>query len=305
MLLRKPVPTKMKIGYPCINLSLPCRSSSRFRLATYSEEKIKETIEGNLECLSRILEFNAKHELLFFRISSDLIPFASHPVCTFPWQHVFEKEFRRMGDFIKHHHLRISMHPDQFVLINSLNHNIFERSAKELWYHAEILDLLGADTTAKIQIHVGGVYGDKNGSIRRFVSRYNELPERVRRRLVIENDERLYSVRDCLSIHEKTHIPVVFDAFHFRCNPEGEGIRETFLKLCSTWSDRDGLPIIDYSTQEPMKRMGTHAQSIHLRDFRAFLEETKGFDFDIMCEIKDKEKSALKARRVLKQMKLI
>jgi UV DNA damage endonuclease len=139
----------MKIGYPCINLSLNCRSSRTFRL------------ENNLECLMKILEFNVKNNLLFFRITSDLIPFASHPVCKCPWQKEFKKSFRKIGNFIIKHKIRATMHPDQFTLINSPDRGIFNRSVRELRYHSDVLDLLGTDLTAKIQIHVGGAYGNK------------------------------------------------------------------------------------------------------------------------------------------------
>ena len=91
----------MKIGYPCINLYLPCRSSRSFRLASYSEERMNRTIESNLACLSEIFVFNRDHELLFFRISSDLIPFASHPICRFPWQKKYKRRFKEIGNFIK------------------------------------------------------------------------------------------------------------------------------------------------------------------------------------------------------------
>lgn len=295
----------MKIGYPCINFSLPCRSSQGFRLTSYSEERIARTVESNLACLLEILEFNRKHELFFFRISSDLIPFASHPVCEFPWQKVHKKTFRGIGDFIIKNQMRVSMHPDQFILINSPDKEIFQRSVKELSYHAEVLDLLGIDETAKIQIHVGGVYGNKGQGIKRFIERYKRLADRIKRRLVIENDDRLYNVEDCLQIHEEIKIPVVFDVFHFRCNNNGERVRDALSKACSTWAEKDGLPITDYSSQEKNKRIGTHARSININDFRKFIKQTEGLHFDIMCEIKDKEKSALKALNVLRRMKLI
>lgn len=260
------------------------------------------TVESNLACLLKILEFNLKCQLMFFRITSDLIPFASHPICGVPWQKIFEREFKEIGDFIKKHKMRVSMHPDQFVLINSPNEEIFQLSVRELLYHAEVLDLLGVDTKAKIQIHVGGVYGNKKKSIRRFLDRYGLLPDEIKRRLVIENDERLYSVKECLVIYRKTKIPVVFDVLHFRCNNDGESIKEAFSMTYSTWSKKDGVPIVDYSSQENKKRIGTHAKSINLNDFREFIRETGGFDFDIMFEIKDKERSAIKAASVLEKL---
>jgi UV DNA damage endonuclease len=133
----------MKIGYPCIHLSLPCRSSRTFRLASYSEERMHITVKNNLECLMSILEFNVKNNLLFFRITSDLIPFASHPACKFPWQKEFKKNFRKIGNFIIKHKIRVTMHPDQFTLINSPDRGIFNRSVRELRYHSDVLDLLG------------------------------------------------------------------------------------------------------------------------------------------------------------------
>jgi UV DNA damage endonuclease len=109
---------------------------------------LKEIIKTNLDCLLKILEFNAKHGIFFFRITSDLVPFASHPVNTFNWKGCFSWEFEEIGNFIKEKGIRISMHPDQFTLINSLREDVFGRSIKELEYHASILDLMQLDTTA-------------------------------------------------------------------------------------------------------------------------------------------------------------
>jgi UV DNA damage endonuclease len=146
----------MKIGYPCINRTIGCTASSTFRLKSYTESRVRQTVKNNLECLSRILQFNLEHKLLFLRISSDLVPFASHPINQFNWQTHFQQEFEDIGKFITKNSIRISMHPNQFTLINSINDEIFARSKKELKYHAEILDLMKLDTSAKIQIHVGG-----------------------------------------------------------------------------------------------------------------------------------------------------
>ena len=285
----------MKIGYPCINRSIGCKGGRTFRLRNYSEDRLIWTVRNNLDCLLTMLRFNLTHDILFFRITSDLIPFASHPVCQFDWQGWFRKELEEIGGFIQGNRIRISMHPDQFVLINAEDNGIVERSVKELQYHAEVLDLMGLDETAKIQIHIGGVYKDKGKSMKRFIATYGGLDEVIARRLVIENDDTRYTAQDCLRLSADTGIPVLFDTFHHQLNGSGEGFPEILAHTGSTWQDTDGLPMVDYSTQSRNSRKGRHAESIDSGEFAAFLENTKPFDFDIMLEIKDKERSASKA----------
>jgi len=285
----------MKIGYPCINLTLPCRANRTFRLKSYSEDRLIDTLEHNLSCLCRILSYNVEHGILFFRITSDLVPFASHPICTCRWQERFAPEFREIGGFIRDHALRISMHPDQFVVLNSPREEVVVRGVGELAYHAEVLDLMRLDRSAKIQLHVGGVYSDKTGAMHRFVSRYARLDEAVLRRLVIENDDRLYTVADCLAVHEKTGIPVIFDNLHHFWNSSGETMKDAVERCGATWTAEDGIPMVDYSSPNPGERPGKHPQSIDIADFSAFITETAPLDFDVMLEIKDKEHSALKA----------
>jgi len=166
---------------------------------------------------------------------------------------------------------------------------------KELLYHAGLLDAMGLDATAKIQIHVGGVYGNKQESILRFLRRYRELQDRIRKRLVIENDDRRYTLSDCLFIHTETGIPVVFDAFHHQIHPSGESVREACEQAAKTWKDADGTPIVDYSSQAPDAPVGKHTETIDQDHFREFLQATRPTDIDIMLEVKDKERSALQA----------
>ena len=285
----------MRIGYPCINRSIGCTASRTFRLASYTEERMRETVHGNLACLEKILDYNRMHGMLFFRITSDLVPFASHPVCTFPWQEEFAGAFEKTGDYIRRYGFRISMHPDQFVLLNAPNTGILQRSIADLIYQVKVLDLMGLDRSAKVQVHVGGVYGDKPASIDRFVKQYDLLDTTIRDRLVIENDERLYTLSDCLAINERTGIPVIADTFHHSLYNTGEQFTSLLDPVRKTWKAHDGIPMVDYSSQEPGKREGAHAMHIVAEDFWQFLRETLPADFDIMLEIKDKEKSALAA----------
>lgn len=287
----------MKIGYPCINRSIGCTANSTFRLKNYSKENLIEKVTNNLNCLQKILEFNVKNDFLFFRISSDIVPFASHPVCRFKWNKYFKDKLNEIGKYIKKNKIRISMHPDQFTLINAKDNEIIKRSIRELKYHCQILDALQLDMTAKVQIHVGGVYGDKEESIKRFVKNFKKLPINIKRRLAIENDDRLYSLQDCLKI---VKTPIIFDSFHHECFNNGEPIRKALLLAKKTWRKRDGVLMVDYSSQKSDARRGSHTEHINLKHFKKFIKDTKNIDFDLMLEVKDKEKSALQALKTVK-----
>ncbi|TGE23422.1 UV DNA damage repair endonuclease UvsE [Hymenobacter metallicola] len=296
----------MRIGYPCVNESLDCTSSATFRLASYSDERVELAVASNLLCLQRILEYNVANELRFFRISSGIVPFGSHPINTFPWQTRFAAEFQAIGDYIKAQRMRISFHPDQFVVLNSPSEDIVQRSIAELVYQGSMLDLMGLDSTAKLQIHVGGLYGDRDLAISRFVATYRELPVAVQRRLVIENDDRLFSLRDCLRVHEAVGIPILFDNFHHECLNHGEPMAEALRLAAGTWHpERDGILMMDYSSQQVGERKGKHTSTLEEELFREFLTHLHGLDVDIMLEIKDKEASACRAVSVLRELQLV
>jgi len=293
----------MKLGYPCINRRIGCTANSTFRLSSYSDAMLIRKVDNNLTCLHRILEYNVSHNLLFFRISSDLIPFAGHPICRFNWKAHFKTQFMALGTYIKTHNIRISMHPDQFVVINSTREDIVKKSVDELKWHCEVLDLMELDDTAKVQIHVGGVYGDRKSAVERFVKNYNRLPDLIKRRLVIENDERLYSLRDCILISKQIDIPVIFDSFHHSCLNNNETPLAALTEAATTWRTQDGVLMTDYSSQQPNSRPGRHAEHLDIEHFRDYINDTIGNDFDIMLEIKDKEASALKAIQLIGEQK--
>lgn len=187
------------------------------------------------------------------------------------------------------------MHPGQYTVLNSKTPATLESAIKEMEYHDDVLSGMGLDGSAKIQIHVGGVYGDKEASINRFIERYEELDSRIKRRLIIENDERSYSIEDCMRIHDEVGLPVILDTLHHSANHEGMDLSAALSQTSRTWRKEDGLQLVDYSSQAPSARLGKHSQSIDREDFQDFLKISRGHDFDVMLEIKDKEHSALKA----------
>jgi len=284
---------EMKIGYPCLNYALDFKMRT-FRLASYTEALMEEVVANNLKYVQAMLAYNVEHGMLFHRLSSDLVPFASHPVCKFDWASRFRPVWKSIGDTLKKNGFRVSMHPSQFVVLNG-KESVLENAVGELNYHVKVFELMGLGSDAKIQIHVGGVYGDKEKSLNLFIERYRDLPKKIRKHLVIENDERSFSLQDCLRIHEATGIPIIFDSFHHEILNAGESWAEAVALAKETWNSPDGILMVDYSSQAPGGRIGNHCTSIDVAHYRRFRHETRMHDFDIMLEIKDKEASALKA----------
>jgi UV DNA damage endonuclease len=285
----------MRIGYPCTNRTLDCRGAKTLRLSSFSLERLDEAVASNLSCLEAMLHFNAEHRIGFFRITSELIPFASHPEIEPPWRHLYARSLADVGLTIRNLGIRVSMHPGQYTVLNSLDEKVVKNAMRDLVYHVGVLDEMGLDQAAKVQIHLGGVYGDREASLARFVARARLLPEAIRRRLVIENDERSYGLSDCLRVAAEAHLPVVLDIYHHRLKNRGESVAQALAATAETWSLSDGLPIIDYSSPLPGGRFGQHAETLDAEDFSAFLRESRPSDFDVMLEIKNKEVSALRA----------
>lgn len=292
----------IRIGYPCINWTQKLTTGHTFRMANHSKQKLVETVNKNLSDLEQILQWNQQKGLKFFRIGSGFIPFASHSKFqnSLDWESHFKERFQQLGNFIKSNSMRISMHPDQFVVLNSLKVDIVERSIEELTYHCRLLDAFELDSTHKVQLHVGGIFGNKEESKQRFIQEYNRLNPSIKKRLVIENDDRLYSLKDCLEIHNATGVPILFDNLHHDCLNNGETLKEAVVAAHATWDpSKDGLPLMDYSSQQPGEKKGKHGSSIAINHWTNYLQQLQGLKFDVMLEIKDKEASALKAVEVL------
>ncbi len=298
----------MRIGYPCINLTVKNQYPSTFRLKSYSERRFNETVKNNLNHLLSILNFNRINKIYFFRIRSDLVPFASHPICDIEWNETFKVELKEIGDFISKNNIRVSMHPDQFVILNSKSDGVVKNSIRELQYHCTLLDSMKLPSSAKIQIHGGGVYGDKKKAKKDFSNNFNKLlEENLKRRLVIENDNRSYNLQDCLDINLETDIPIVFDTFHHECLNNGETFQQAISSFEKSWFfPIDGNPVVDYSSQSIGERKGKHAKTLDKNHFMRIYNEFENairenpVELDIMLEIKDKEKSALMALKLIK-----
>jgi UV DNA damage endonuclease len=284
----------VRIGYCCINTVLPSPNRT-CRLANATPERILEIARQNLLALEEILHWNLAHGIRLFRISSETIPFGSHPVNQLAWREILQPELRPVRELVRSSGMRVSMHPGQYTVMNSLRDEVVQASIAELDYHAQLLDEIGVDFSHKIVVHLGGIYGDKPNSLRRFIANFKLLPERVQNRLVVENDEKNYTLSDALAVAGETGVPVVFDVFHHSWNPSisKEPLPGLIQTAAETWQPVDGPQKIHYSNQWMGKPPGAHSRSIDLDSFAGFYSQVKHMSMDIMLEVKDKELSVL------------
>lgn len=286
----------MKIGYAGM-----CKGvlNTKFRHCSQkyaTSEQLQEIILHNFEALFHLLQYNVDHQIKLFRISSDFIPFASHPLNTLDWQKDYQASFEKIHDYVCEHDLRLSMHPGQYVVLNSTNPEVVERSIAELAYHAALLEAFQLDATHKMVLHIGGIYGDKKSAMERFVEVVQTCSTPILRHLVIENDDRYFTIEDVLAISEKTDIPVVYDQLHHELNPPANYLPDrTWIRKClQTWKKRDGVMKIHYSQQAVGKRQGAHSSTINLLVFHQFFQFMSDLPLDWMIEVKDKNYSVNK-----------
>lgn len=282
----------IRIGYACINISIDAVTSRGCLLKNATQERLRELIGMNLQGLHKILEYNSEKGIRLFRISSDLIPFGSHEVNKLEWHREFEAELACIAAIIKREGMRVSMHPGQYTVLNSNREEVVRSAVRELEYHARVLDSITSTAEHKIVLHIGGVYGDKEAASNRFIENYKKLPDSLKRRLVIENDEKNYNACEVLQISYATGAPVIFDNLHNAINSCGEAEAPLVRECARTWKSVDGQPKLHYSQQDRGKRRGAHSQTIEAAPFFGFLEELGGMDADIMLEVKDKNISA-------------
>lgn len=286
----------MSIGYACLTVGVPRTDQKSCLLKNASEEKLLELITYNLNSLKNIIDYNIKNQIKLFRISSDLIPFGSNPINILPWWEIFASQLQMIGQKIKSSGMRVSLHPGQYTVLNSPNKDVVKRAVKDLNYHNRVLDSIGVGTEHKIVLHIGGIYNNKKQAIKRFIDNYRHLDEKVKQRLVLENDDQSYNIYDVLEIGTFLNLPVVFDNLHNRINScDKEKDDFYWLDECrKMWQKKDGFQKIHYSQQNPFKKTGSHSSSIGINEFMEFYENLARKEIDIMLEVKDKNLSAVK-----------
>lgn len=295
----------MNLGYACINLTL---SNTKPRITTNRGMVKKTFIEKGLEYagdlalqnvkdLSIILKWNKSKRINFFRVSSDLFPWASHyNLVMLPQFTEIKKHLWNIGVYAKENNMRLTFHPGPFNVLTSPKESVVINTLKDLEIHGEICDLLNLSQSPfnKINIHCNGVYGDKKTAMDRFCSNFELLSDSVKNRLTIENDDKpsMYSVKDLMYIHEKVGIPIVFDLHHHKFCDGGLSEKEALELAISTWP-KSITPVIHYSESKSEHENDDSIKKQAHSDYIKKLPLDYGFKLDIMVEAKAKEKSII------------
>ncbi len=287
------------LGYVGQNLSLGLATGRTLRLASLANEaRLAEVIASNLAGLEAILAWNVARGIRLFRISSSLVPFASHPHFRLDWRARFAAPLERVAAFAAEHDLRLSMHPGQYTVLNAVKPEVVESALAELEYHAQVLDAL-AGGAGTITLHVGGAYGDPAAAKERAVRAAGRLSERALARLTFEHDDTLFDLDDTLEVAEAVGVPVVFDIHHHRCLHRRAAWRddlpELLERVVASWGDR--VPKVHVSSaRAPGEK--AHADDVDDHDLHlalALLAEVGGDrPFDVMLEARSKEAAVLR-----------
>ena len=219
----------LRLGYACVNTQLPS-SARTVRLANATPERVRELAAANLDALEAILRWNEEHGIEVFRLTSNLIPLASHPVNTLAWWEELDERFAELATLVASSGARLSTHPGQYTVLSSQSEPAVAAAVAELDYHDRLLSALRLDASHKIVLHVGSGAADPTGAARRFAAAFERLSPGARARLVLENDER-WPLDRVLELAGSLGLPVVFDAFHHELAPslDSLGVRGAVL----------------------------------------------------------------------------
>lgn len=292
-----------RLGYACINTVLQDTNLSVNRTCTaktFREKGVNYAVslaQSNLETVLKVLQWNEDHGIRFYRMSSDMFPHITNPEFLNGQQFAYPLEqfdpiLQKIGDFALKFDHRLTFHPGQFNQVGAESQEVFEKTVRDLDFHAQVLDRMGLDENSILVVHGGGTYGNKEKTIKRWIEQFKKLPQTVQNRLVIENCERQYNWQDVLQISTALNIPVVFDTHHHQCYSAQvkplEHPKKFIDQIFDTWRRRGMRPKCHISEQAPEKRVGAHSD--YVEEIPDYLLQS---DIDIMIEAKAKEQAVL------------
>jgi UV DNA damage endonuclease len=284
----------LRLGLCCTFLEQPIhfRTTTMTHLGKQADRAslLRELILHNIEALDLAIEFCLKNGIGCFRVNSGFCPGITHPEYGYTLSDdLLEKLQKCRGK------IRLTFHPDQFVVLNSPREEVVENSIRELEYQAQLAEAIGADV---LTIHAGGAYGDKVEALKRLARNIDHLSPRCRDRIALENDDRSYSPSDLLPLCEQLSLPLVYDVHHHRCLPDELSIEEATEKALSTWNRE---PLFHISSPADEKKPRSHSDLIRPEDVPECWRDIPHLTLEV--EAKAKEVAVLKLRGSLERKK--
>jgi UV DNA damage endonuclease len=295
---------KIRFGYVSTAIVLwdasPAKALTftRYQQLTDNErvERLHYVTKQNLDHTLRMLYYNLAHEIELYRLSSSIVPLATHPEVRWDFVTPFRTEWKEIGDLVKKNKLRVSFHPNQFTLFTSPQKKITNNAVVDMEYHYRMFEAMGIEDRGLINIHIGGAYGDKTETIHRFHKNLQQLPLPIKKVMTLENDDKTYNAEETLLACEKETIPFVFDYHHHMANLCKTPLEELLPRIFQTWAYLQHIPKIHISSPKTEKEFRSHADFVDLEFIMPFLLLLKelGQDVDFMIEAKAKDQAALK-----------
>lgn len=298
---------RVRLGYVALSKALEDVTTSSTITYTnyinknYNTSKLLEITKNNLDSLYEIIKYNVKNNFHFYRLTSKLVPLATHDKVNFDYITPFLDKYKKIGKLINDNNIRVDTHPDQYAVLNSMDSKIVKNTVEILEYHYKIMDALGIKDKIII-LHVGSSACGKKASITRFINNFNKLPDHIKKCIAVENDDKVYNIKDVLELCHKINVPMVLDYHHFICNNEKEDINDYLKEIIDTWCEK--LPKMHFSSPKSKlkKEFRSHSDYINKECFIEFINILKkqDKDIDIMLEAKAKDDAISRLVRCLK-----
>ena len=298
---------KVRLGYVALSKALDDVTTSSTITYTnyinknYNTSKLLEITKNNLDSLYEIIKYNVKNNFHFYRLTSKLVPLATHDKIDFDYITPLLDEYKKIGKLINDNNIRVDTHPDQYAVLNSMVSKIVKNTVEILEYHYKIMDAIGIKDKIII-LHVGSSACGKKASITRFINNFNKLPDHIKKCIAVENDDKVYNIKDVLGLCHKINVPMVLDYHHFICNNEKEDINDYLKEIIDTWNGK--IPKMHFSSPKSKlkKEFRSHSDYINKECFIKFINILKkqDKDIDIMLEAKAKDDAVSRLARCLK-----
>jgi UV DNA damage endonuclease len=259
-------------------------------------------LRTSLGYLDAVFDYLDANDIRVYRLGGSVVPYGTHPdLPELAYRRQLDEcasELAALGEKARTLGLRLSTHPGQYTVLDSPSEDVVAKASADLEQDAALLDALGQGDDAVVVVHVGGVYGDRESALARWASAYERLSEPARARVVVEHDERSFSLADVLWLHERTGVRVVYDLHHDRCNPSDATLADAY----ATWPDgvRPKVHVSSPRLSLPRPRLDAHADFVAPWDVQAALDASPG-PVDVMLEAKAKDLALLAVRAQLAQ----